>query len=81
MIVTLYTRTITRRRGPDKGKAVVLHTHYATQKTSPMHAHLVKQYPGAVTYDNVSGVITDFIPGMPLDKPVLQFNKPVAEVV
>jgi len=69
--VTSYQRTVKPRRGPDAGKTVTRHYVYETKADTPMHKRLREAFKGETrTGDNIK-VYACFVPGMPLDKPIV----------
>jgi len=57
MFTTIYT---IKRKGRTEGHA------YQTKKHTPFHVHIRETYPDAETWQGLTSVITQFIPGMAL---------------
>lgn len=66
MFVTVYTKTVKRRKGPDAGRTVTIGCAYQTKSLTAMHENIRKQCPDAVTYEDPKKVYTDFVPGLNL---------------
>ncbi len=79
MYVTTYSRTLKRRRGPMKGKSETIHCYYETKTLSAMHESLRSRYPGAKTFADHKLVFTHLFPGIPLDFPIVQGGKLIAQ--
>lgn len=72
---TLYTYSVKRRK---TGKLEVVNTHYTTKSLTPMHERLRKEHAGSKTYEG-GKLYTNLVPGIPLDKPIIQGGKLVGE--
>lgn len=66
--VTTYSHKVKRRK---TGLVEEVHTYYHTKSLTPMHAHIRATYPGAETWQDPKRIVTDLIPGWPLDKPII----------
>jgi hypothetical protein len=64
--VTVYTRTIKRRKGWNAGKTETVGCAYRTKSLSPAHRRIRESCPDAVTYEDPKQVITDFVQGFNL---------------
>lgn len=62
--VTTYSRRVKRRK---TGLVETVGSYYHTKSLTPMHAHIRATYPGAETWKDPKRIITDFVPGWPLD--------------
>lgn len=69
MYVTVFTRTIKRRK---TGIVEKIAQAYETKSLTPMHAHLRATNSTAKTYADPKAVFTNFIPGIPLEIPVVR---------
>lgn len=75
MFVTIYSRTIKRRK---TGRIETVGSVYETKSLTPMHAYIRQQYPGAETWENPRRVVTHFTVGMPLERPIVSGGTKVA---
>ena len=71
MFVTTYSKTTTKRKGPQAGKTVTECCVYRTKSLTSMHKHIHQTCQNAETRLAPKRVITDFIVGMPLEKAIV----------
>jgi len=78
--VTTYTRTLVRRKGPEKGRTVRHASFYSTKSLTPMHEVIRGRYPGSKTYEGEKiRVVTHFFPSLPLDQPIVTGGRLIAQ--
>lgn len=72
MFVTLWSKNVKKRKGPDAGKVVKEFGLYHTKSLTKAHARIHQQDPEAVTIAHPNRVYTHFIyPSIPLDQPII----------
>ena len=77
--ITTYARTLTHRKGPEKGKTVRRASFYSTKSLTDAHKDLRDRFPGSKTYAGEKlAVITHFCLGLPLDEPIVSGGKLIA---
>ena len=69
--VTQYQRVIKPRKGPYAGQTVTKCLVYQTKGDSPLHQRLCEAFAGITRKGDDIRIITDFVPGMPLERPIV----------